>query len=144
LISVVTPYSLLDSFVWEDFEYLIDLKNPLVSQCYNILNIGSFSSEIKDQKKEKLFVKDIIPEIRRDMIYRLSLLVSLIDPRPVMFFDLSALDISSRSYGLLFSCIKRLCPASVLLVRSNRPDVFKLVDVGIVFENRKLIGYQEN
>jgi hypothetical protein len=144
LISVVTPYSLLDSFVWEDFEYLIDLKNPLVSQCYNILNIGSFSSEIKNQKKEKLFVKDIIPEIRRDMIYRLSLLVSLIDPRPVMFFDLSALDISSRSYGLLFSCIKRLCPASVLLVRSNRPDVFKLVDVGIVFENRKLIGYQEN
>jgi hypothetical protein len=143
ILSIVSPYSLLDSFIWADYEQAIDFKNPIFSQCYKILNLEHFFSNVGIQKNESIFISDVIPEFRRDIAFRFELIVSLINPKPIMFFDLSSLDISSRSLGLLFDCIKKLCPDSTLLVRSNRPDVYSLSDVGIIFENRKIIGLKE-
>ena len=142
-LSIVSPYSFLDSFISSDYEQVIDFKDPVLSQCYNILNLEKFFSSVGINKNDEIFISDLIPEFRRDTAFRFQLIVSLIAPRPIMFFDLSSLDISSRSYGLLFDSVKKLCPESVLLVHSNRPDVYSMSDVGIIFENRKIIGLKE-
>ncbi len=142
-LSIVSPYSFFKSFIWSDYEKTIDLKDPVFSQCYKILNLENFCSNVGIKKNEDFFITDVIPEFRRDIAFRFEFIVSLIDPRPIMFFDLSSLDISSRSYRLLFDCVKKLCPESVLLVHSNRPDVYSMSDVGIIFENRNIIALRE-
>ena len=142
-LSIVSPYTILDSFIPADYEKVIDFKDPVVSQCYNILNLEKFFTNNGIKEKDEIFISDVIPEFRRDIAFRFELIVSLMKPRPIMFFDVSSLDISSRSYGLLFDCFRQLCPQSVLLVHSNRPDVYSMSDAGIVFENRKIIGLKE-
>ena len=142
-LSIVSPYSFLEAFIWSDYEKTIDFKDPVFSQCYKILNLENFCSNVGINKNDDFFITDVIPEFRRDIAFRFEFIVSLIDPRPIMFFDLSSLDISSRSYRLLFDCVKKLCPESVLLVHSNRPDVYSMSDVGIIFENRNIISLKE-